>query len=242
MEENNFTVINPESNNPLILTCEHASAEIPADYNNLGLPDSALQTHIARDLGCRELTIALARELNCTAFLGNWSRLLIDLNRREDETELIVSVSDGTNIPGNQNLTVTEKEFRLHNYYRPYHQAIEDKLARLQKLNLKPRLFSIHAFTPQLQGGNFRPWNAGILFLEPTPLGIGLLRRLTALTGLMVEANQPYDLRQYKTGSAVMHGAENYLDNALIEIRDSEFADLSLGVKKWCSYLLPVLG
>lgn len=241
MSANSYTVINPDSGSPLVLTCEHASAKIPAAYNNLGLPDSAFQTHIARDFGCAELTAALAGALNCTAFLGNWSRLLIDLNRREEEAELIVQTSDGIAVPGNRNLNAEEKEYRLTSFYRPYHQAIEDKLTALRQLNKKPRLFSIHAFTPQLQGGKFRPWNAGILFLEPTPLSRSLLARLSALPGLKTEANQPYDLRQYKTGSSVIHGAENHLDNALIEIRDSEFADIEQGVKNWCSYLLPAL-
>ena len=40
-----FEIINQDSVNPLILTCEHASNAIPAGYENLGLPAAALAAH-----------------------------------------------------------------------------------------------------------------------------------------------------------------------------------------------------
>ena len=106
MQEQNkvFDVINPDSARPLILTCEHASAAIPSGYDNLGLSPMWLDTHIARDKGCRELTETLAQKLGCTAFLAGYSRLFVDYNRRETEASLIVDESDKVIIPGNQNL------------------------------------------------------------------------------------------------------------------------------------------
>ena len=127
-----FNVINADSACPLILTCEHASAAIPAGYAGLGLSEQMLDTHIARDKGCGKLTEVLAQKLGCTAFLAGYSRLFIDVNRREEEAELIVDESDKILIPGNQNISPSERQYRIENYHRPYYQAIMAKIQKLQ--------------------------------------------------------------------------------------------------------------
>lgn len=141
MSDKAYNVVNADSQKPLILTCEHASALIPDSYQNLGLDADCLNTHIARDKGCRELTLSLAEQLGVTAFIGGYSRLLIDLNRQENEKELIVQSSDGIDIPANKNLSDEEKEKRLKSYYYPYHRAIDDKIETLIKQGIKPRIF-----------------------------------------------------------------------------------------------------
>lgn len=237
MQNNSFRVINKDSQKPLILTCEHASEKIPEEYNNLGLENKYYDTHIARDKGCGKLTELLAQKLGVTAFIGEYSRLLVDLNRRESEEVLIVKESDKIIIPGNINISFEEKEKRLSAYYRPYHQAIENKIAELKKMGIKPQIFSVHGFTPQLKGGSFRPWNAGILYLEENPLVNKVNRRISEFKDLIIGQNVPYDLRKYNTGASVVHGAENNLENCLIEIRDDEFSDMEKGASKWCDIL-----
>ncbi len=237
MQNNSFRIINKDSQKPLILTCEHASEKIPEEYNNLGLENKYYDTHIARDKGCGKLTECLAEKLGVTAFIGGYSRLLVDLNRRENEEELIVKESDKVIIPGNANISDEEKEKRLSEYYRPYHQAIENKIAELRKAGIIPQVFSVHGFTPQLQGGSFRPWHAGILYLEENPLVNKVNQRISEFKDLIVGKNVPYDLRKYNTGASVIHGAENNLENCLIEIRDDEFANMEKGVSKWCEIL-----
>lgn len=237
MQNSHFKIINKDSKHSLILTCEHASNKVPDEYNNLGLENKYYDTHIARDKGCGKLTERLAEKLGVTAFIGGYSRLLVDLNRRENEEELIVKESDKITIPGNANVSPEEKEKRLSTYYRPYHQAIEDKIAKLKKAGITPRIFSVHGFTPQLKGEDFRPWNTGILYLEENPLVNKVNRRISEFKDLVVGQNVPYDLRRYKTGASVVHGAENNLENGLIEIRDDEFDDMEQGVSKWCDIL-----
>ena len=51
MSDKAYNVVNADSQKPLILTCEHASALIPDSYQNLGLDADCLNTHIARDKG-----------------------------------------------------------------------------------------------------------------------------------------------------------------------------------------------
>lgn len=236
-----FEIINQDSANPLILTCEHASNAIPAGYENLGLPAAALDTHIARDKGCKELTAALAQKLGCTAFLAGYSRLFIDYNRRENETDLILAESDKVQIPGNQNLSAAERRHRIENYHRPYYRAIMAKIDSLRRQGITPRIFSVHAFTPQLRGGAFRPWHAGILYVKPNIFADKLLQGLQQINGLAADANVPYDMRRYNTGAAAICGEDIGLENAVIEIRDSEFDDMSAGIEKWSNLLCNVL-
>lgn len=236
-----YDIINNESVNPLILTCEHASALIPEAYHNLGLPAAALDTHIARDKGCGKLTVALAEKLECTAFIAGYSRLFIDYNRRENEDSLILAESDKVVIPGNQNLTAAEREYRLANFHRPYYKAINHKITTLQNRGITPLIFSIHGFTPQLKGGTFRPWNAGILYVKENAFANRLLAGLKKEADLSVDANVPYDMRQYNTGAAAICGEDIGLENAVIEIRDTEFDDMSKGVEKWSRLLAKIL-
>ena len=236
-----YSTINETSLHPLILTCEHASAKIPEGYNNLGLDEKLLDTHIARDKGCKELTIELAKRLGCSAYMANYSRLFIDFNRRQNEESLIVDNSDQIPIPGNQNLSVKEKQYRIQNYYKPYYDTIFAKINKLQSNNIKPQILSIHGFTPKLQKGEYRPWNAGVLFVKENPLSFKLLNGLKDIETLKIDANVPYDMRVYNTGSSTICGHEIGLDNATIEIKDTEFDDVLKGTQKWADILENIL-
>ena len=200
-----------------------------------------MDTHIARDKGCRELTQKLAEKLGCFAIAGKYSRLLIDLNRKEGEEELIVKASDKVLVPGNQNLSSEEINRRIERYYRPYYAKIEKHIDALNACQIKPVVFSVHSFTPQLKGGAFRPWQAGILFHRPQLMASFVFSNLKQKTNKVVAQNVPYDLRRYDTGTAV-HFAKMYgLDYALIEIRDDEFADIEKGSTEWTEILSPIL-
>ena len=232
MQNKTFEFITANGNDRFILTCEHASAAIPAEYENLGLAPYELNRHIARDKGAGEVCRLLAKEMGCAAFLGRYSRLLIDLNRRTDENELILEESDMTIIPANQNLTGAERKKRIQRYYTPYYNALEKYIAGLQQKGIKPVLFSIHSYTPQLKGGAYRPWQAGILYHKPAAFADYLYKGLAAGSKIIGE-NVPYDFRKFNTGAAVICGEEKGLDYALIEIRDDEFDNLTSGAEEW---------
>jgi len=232
-----YDVINEDSFNPVILTCEHASNKIPEGYDNLGVSTKALDTHIARDKGCKKLTEMLAKRLGATAFIAGYSRLFIDYNRRENEDSLIVDESDKVLVPGNLNISDKEREYRIKNYHRPYYQAIFEKIESLQKKGITPKIFSIHGFTPQLRGGSFRPWHAGVLYVKENPFAEKILRELKGYKEIVSGANVPYDMRQYNTGAAAICGEDIGLENAVIEIRDTEFEDIEQGCWKWADIL-----
>lgn len=241
MPDKTFEIVNQSSRSPFIITCEHASPAVPSAYGSLGLSSLAFDTHIARDKGAGCVARLLAQKLGCCAILGKYSRLLIDLNRRENEDELIVSESDGVVIPANQNIMSDERERRLNCYYRPYHEAVLRQISVLQQKGKQPVIFSVHSYTPQLKGGMYRPWNAGILWHKKTNLSAFLLQNLSDMSHKIVGENVPYDLRLYNTGTVVLCGEEKGLDYGLIEIRDDEFDQFEKGVSFWAETLADVL-
>ncbi len=236
MQDKPFEFIAPTGKSRFVLTCEHASADIPDEYDNLGVSEQDLKRHIARDKGAAEVCRLLAQKLGCAAFLGKYSRLLIDLNRRTDESELIVAESDKTLIPANMNIDEGERHHRIARFYMPYYNAVNGYIESMKQQGTEPVLFSIHSYTPQLRGGSYRPWQAGVLYHQPTPFAAHLYHDLAKLPETVGE-NVPYDLRKYNTGTVVVCGEEQGLDYALLEIRDDEFADLAKGAVEWAEIL-----
>ena len=119
-----------KSKNHIIFICDHASNNIPDEYMKLGLKKSILRTHIAWDIGVKELSKSLAKTLQQSCFCSNFSRLLIDPNRNTKSDDLILENSFNIKIPRNHKITKKEKECRLKYFYNPYH-------ANLRKLILK---------------------------------------------------------------------------------------------------------
>ena len=58
-----------------------------------------------------------------------------------------------------------ERERRLDRFYRPYHDAVgaHDRLGRATASGAAPFIFSVHSFTPVMQG-IVRPWHVGVLW------------------------------------------------------------------------------
>jgi predicted N-formylglutamate amidohydrolase len=146
---------------------------------DLGLPPEDMERHIAYDVGAAGVARALAEALDAPVILSDFSRLVIDPNRGEDDPTLLMKVYDGSIIPANRHADAAEVERRLARYHRPYHRAIEasDRVARA------PRWSSpIHSFTPQFAGRAPRPWHVGVLYAGDTRLALPLLARLNAET------------------------------------------------------------
>lgn len=69
----------------VVLLCDHASNEVPADLDNLGPPPEQLERHIGYDIGAADVVRELARKLGAPAVLTRFSRLVIDPNRGRDD-------------------------------------------------------------------------------------------------------------------------------------------------------------
>src|SRR5689334_17521473 len=185
-------VLNPAGSSPIVLLCEHASSYIPPEYDGLGVSAAELQRHIAWDIGAAEVTRHLSQLLAAPAFLGTYSRLMIDLNRPLGARSSIVARSEATDIPGNAGLSAAERERRERLIFLPHHEAIEAHLRA--RRGLKTFIVAIHSFTPVFLG-TARPWHVGVLFEKGRALAEATMERLRALDpSLNVGANVPYSV------------------------------------------------
>ena len=105
----------------------------------------------------------IAQDASFAAYLGGYSRLVVDLNRDVDDAAAIPAQSDGVLIPGN-NLGLSEKIARLERFHRPYH----DHLQQLLSQHRPALILSLHSFTPALESKphEARPWEIGVLYNE----------------------------------------------------------------------------
>lgn len=176
----------------VLITCEHASFDVPSEIV-LGVSDEVLRSHIGYDRGSREIATALARQLAAPLHLGRWSRLVVDLNRREDNPDVVRAESYGVIIPGNERLSLAQREARLAAFHRPYRYAAREDATRLAAAGGCLHL-SIHSFDESLDPEK-RDFDAGVLFdttREPeTSIAIRIAEGLSA-AGRSVRLNEPY--------------------------------------------------
>ncbi|WP_374188355.1 N-formylglutamate amidohydrolase [Asticcacaulis biprosthecium] len=216
--------------------CEHASNHIPSEYHGLGLTPVELTRHIAWDPGAAEVTRLLSQSLNAPAFLGSFSRLLIDLNRPLDSAGSIVTRSEATDIPGNLGLSPEEIARRVGDIFTPYHAAVS---AHLDARQGRPtRLVSLHSFTPVFLGVA-RAWEGGILFGDAAAFGETLVSRLQS-AGLRVGANVPYKTDRAEDYAVPVHGDDRGIPAVLVEMRNDLIATRD-GVHAWAQVLSTAL-
>ena len=91
-----------------LVICDHSSNIIPSTYN-LGISSNDLKSHRAYDLGASDVAYELAKLLSCSLVMANFSRLLIDPNRGEDDPTLIPKLSEGKIIEGNLSISTSLK-------------------------------------------------------------------------------------------------------------------------------------
>lgn len=219
-----------------LIICDHACNTVPPDVagGDLGLPREDMERHIAYDVGAYGVAQHLGTLLDAPVIASNFSRLVIDPNRGEDDPTLLMKLYDGSIIPANRYADRAEIARRLNLCYRPYHDA----LARMAALP-HAVILSVHSFTRQLRGRDPRPWDIGVLFAEDRRLTDPLIARLQAETDLCIGANEPYG--GHLPGDAIdRHAIAQGRPNALIELRNDLIADHAQQ-RAWAERLVPVL-
>ena len=108
IDKNMITTLHENKKSNFLIICDHASNHIPSTYENLGLNEEILDTHIAYDIGVKEVATYLSELLQCPLVMPDFSRLLIDANRGIDDPTLIMKISDGKIIRGNQDISFQE--------------------------------------------------------------------------------------------------------------------------------------
>ncbi len=222
----------------LLLLCDHARNTVPPAYGNLGLPAEQFERHIGYDIGVRPLTLELARRLNAPALLTTYSRLLIDPNRGEDDPTIVMRLSDGAVVPGNARIDAAERQRRIEQFHKPYHDLIDATLDEMLSTSSPPVVISIHSYTPVWRGTP-RPWHAGILWDSDERAVRPFIEQLQNQGDLVVGDNEPYD-GALKNDTMYRHASKRGLAHALLEVRQDLISD-DKGVLEWADRLQPIL-
>lgn len=232
-----FSILGADRPSRWLITCDHATNRVPdwVGGGDLGIAAEDMARHIAFDVGAAGLTRELALRLDAPAILSDFSRLVIDPNRGEDDPTLLMRIYDGTVIPANRRADAAERERRLDQLYRPYHAAY----AALAGTRPDRAICAIHSFTRQLRGRPRRPWAVGVLYSHlDTRLGPALIRECRD-QGWITGDNEPYS-GHLEGDSIDRHGLAHGRPNVLIEIRNDLIADAE-GQKLWAGRLAGVL-
>lgn len=237
-EADSYRILGGRADAGLILICDHAENTLPAAYGSLGLPSEQLQRHIAYDIGAKGVVERVAQLLDVPAVLSRFSRLLIDPNRGIDDPTLIMRLSDGAIIPGNRTLPPEEREKRIAQWYRPYHQAIAGVIDEAHAHHAHPALLSVHSFT-EVWRGNIRPWQVGILWDADARMAGPLIDTLVAEGDLLVGDNEPYS-GKLQGDCMWTHGTQRGLPHALIELRQDLIRDAA-GQAAWAERIARVM-
>lgn len=237
MTDQPFRIIGENRPARWLLTCDHATNRVPdwVGGGDLGIEPADMARHIAYDVGAAGLTAHLSALMDAPAILSDFSRLVIDPNRGEDDPTLLMRLYDGTVIPANKRADAAEREQRLDRLYRPYHEA----LARLAATRADRCICAIHSFTPQLRGRALRPWQVGVLYSHRDDrLGPALIRACRD-QGWITGDNEPY--AGHLDGDSIdRHALEHGRPNVLIEVRN-DLIGTEDGQREWAERLAPVL-
>ena len=232
-----FKTFHQKYNGEFLILCDHASNVIPKRIKdgNLGISDFDMNRHISYDIGAARLSRELGKQLKSTVILSNFSRLVIDPNRGEDDPTLIMQLYDGSIIEGNRNLKNSEIKARLDFCYRPYH----DEIKRLITIKKPKILISIHSFTPKLKGGAKRPWHVGVLSARDRRVANPLLAHLKGKDDINCGDNEPY------SGSLIgdtmyYHALNDNRLHVLIEVRNDLISTID-GQFLWATKLADAL-
>ena len=233
-----FHILGQDRPGRWLVTCDHASNRVPAEVcgGDLGVSAQDMARHIAWDEGARGLAEALGAALDSPVICSDFSRLVIDANRGEEDPTLVMQLYDGTIIPGNAGVSPAEVERRLTTLHRPYHAA----LAQLAAKRADTVIVAIHSFTPCLRGRAPRPWAVGVLYSHLDPrLSRALIDVLRQDADLCVGENEPYD--GHLPGDSIdIHALQKGRHNTLIELRSDLIAD-RVAQETWARRLAPAL-
>lgn len=230
-----FELISPEARADFIVVCDHASNALPEGYGTLGLDPAEFGRHIAFDIGAAGVARRLAEALSAPAVLGRYSRLLIDLNRGEDDPTIVMKLSDGAIIPANRDVDAYKdaEEFarRIELFHAPYHAEIENLIAGARAGGIVPVIVSVHSFTPRWRSFS-RPWETGLLWDKDDRMIVPLLTGLRA-QGFTVGDNEPYT-GKLRNDCMFRHATVHGLPHVLIEIRQ-DLIESEDGQAEWAA-------
>lgn len=212
----NFAVQRGRPEVPILITCEHASPDVPGDWAELGLPPDLRDAHWGWDRWAADTMHRFAGDLGATTIQTRVSRLVLDVNRGAQDPTLILTEAEGRPLPGNVGLTPAARDERIARLHAPYHEAIDAHLGDLVRRFGAERVvfFTFHSFTGAF-GAQDRDFDVGVLYDAHEDLAAGVKRAL-ATHGLRARLNEPYSGYRGEIYAAAVHGEAH--DVAYFEI------------------------
>ncbi|UWR55770.1 N-formylglutamate amidohydrolase [Phaeobacter inhibens] len=209
-------IINPDGAGPVVIICEHASAYIPAIYDDLGLAHDDLKSHAAWDPGALDLSLKLSADLDAPVVASTVSRLVYDCNRPPEATSAMPESSELIDVPGNRDLTPADRQARATAVYDPFCAAVSQILDARGSNTV---LVTVHSFTP-VYFGQPREVEIGLLHDDDSRLVDAMLEHIGRLPGRKVARNEPYGPGDGVTHTLRLHAQPRGLPNVMIEVRN----------------------
>jgi len=234
------TVERPEGTSPLLLVCDHAGNRIPRRLGTLGVSEDDRRRHIAWDVGAAELARNMAARLDATLVLQTYSRLVIDCNRDPGVPSAMPIRSEVTDIPGNRDLSPSDRQARMDEIFQPYHDRIGAIMDAREAAGRPTVLVAVHSFTPYYEGWGARPWHVGVLYNRDNRLPNLMLDLLRAEPGLTVGDNEPYAVSDATDYTIPVHGEKRGVLHVEFEVRHDEI-ESEEGQEKWAARLSHML-
>ncbi|MBX3405925.1 MAG: N-formylglutamate amidohydrolase [Phycisphaeraceae bacterium] len=173
----------------VIITCEHGGNRIPPRYRMLfDRGHAALNSHRGWDPGALQLARQLAAAFDAPLHFSTVSRLLVDLNRSERHPRVFSRYTRA--------LPELERERVLKEHYRPYREAVLQRIEGPVSGKNRVVHISVHSFTPVLKGVR-RTADIGLLYDPRRPSERALAAAWqhairSVQPGLKVRLNYPY--------------------------------------------------
>jgi predicted N-formylglutamate amidohydrolase len=233
------TVRNENGQSPFLIVADHAGKVMPRALDRLGLPETECERHIAWDIGIAAVCRLMADTLDATLVEQNYSRLVIDCNRRPGSQTSIPDISELTPVPGNAGVSAGRKAARVREIFWPYHDRIETELDRRRLAGRPTALIAMHSFTPVFKRV-VRPWHAGVLYNRDPRFAHLLIALLKRKEGFVVGDNEPYSVTDASDYTIPVHGERRGLHHVAIEVRQDLIAD-NKGQRAWGRLLARLL-
>ncbi|MAU51327.1 MAG: hypothetical protein CMN17_02895 [Roseovarius sp.] len=225
-------------NADIVLLCEHGGFRVPAEWNNLGIPEAFTSTHFGYDIGSRNLTLRIAELLDATVVLANYSRLFLDYNRKQQDPSCIRPDMGGIPIPGNERISAEERALRERIARHPVEKRVADLLEGDAAVG--KGIISIHSFS-HVWETNYRDCEIGVMWKQDERLKTPLMAALRQQSDYAADENEPYSFADSDWFTLDRHGLSIGVPNAYIEVRN-DLLSTEGKVDKIAKILAPAIG
>jgi len=222
-----------------VIAVDHASRRIPRCLGNLGLAEVDLQRHIAWDIGALAIAEGVSAALDAPLVAQNYSRLVIDCNRRIGDPTSIPVMSESTAIPGNVGIPDEQAAARRREVFEPYHSHLRGLLDERARSGRRAILIVQHSMTNVFMGVR-REMHAAVLYDRDTCFAGCLLEALRSQPGLIVGDNEPYSGKQRTGFTTPHHGETRGIPHVEVEVRQ-DLVSSSAGQTEWIERMTTAL-